>query len=61
MRYVKARQKHLCAVCKEVIKPGEVCIQSQGWYHLFYHENCHKDKFGDSTLHYPKNERPTGE
>ena len=57
MRYVTARTEHICVVCKEPIDENEICIQSQGWG-WFYHEDCHRDRFGGSIFHEPVNERP---
>ena len=58
MRYVKAGTEHSCSVCKKIIFEGEVCIQSQSRYDLFYHEGCHTERFGDSAIHAPNNEKP---
>lgn len=58
MRYVKTRKEHICPVCKETIEVNEIAIQSQGYYNLVYHEDCHNEKFGNSSLHKPKNQKP---
>ena len=58
MRYVKARQEHECAVCKKTINEGKICIQSQGSFNLFYHEDCHAKRFENSPTNSPTNERP---
>ena len=58
MRYVIARIDHPCSVCKETIHTGDVCIQSQSFYGLFYHEDCHTERFGGSIFHKPGNEKP---
>jgi hypothetical protein len=57
MRYVTAGQYHKCPVCKEMIHIGEICIQSiKG--RCFYHESCHNQRYGDSWIFEPTNERP---
>ena len=58
MRYVTAKKTHQCIVCKSIIGEDEVCIQSQGIGHWFYHEDCHEERFGNSPNHRPTNERP---
>jgi len=54
MRYVKARKEHKCSFCKEQIEEGELCVQSEGNFGLFWHEECHKKRFQGSVLHEPK-------
>jgi hypothetical protein len=58
MRWVIVRNSQECAVCKEKIYPGEVAIQSEGRFYLFYHEDCHWERFGSSHWHRPRNEKP---
>jgi ribosomal protein L24E len=61
MRYITARKKRKCIFCKEDIGVGEIVIQSEGRFHLMYHEDCHSERFQGSSWHEPRNERPVGE
>jgi len=54
MRYVIAREPHICVVCKKVIGKGQICIQSEGYGNLFYHDDCHTKRFGASIFHEPR-------
>ena len=54
MRYVRAREEHKCVVCNELIYEGEICIQSHVG-RCFYHDDCHTERFGNSSIHMPIN------
>lgn len=58
MRWIRSKKRHLCIYCKEPIWEGDVCIQSQAHYNLMWHEDCHFERFGDSWIHKPRNEKP---
>jgi hypothetical protein len=60
MRWVTVKSQHPCTVCKKTIYPGAVAIQSQSQYELFYHEDCHWERFRGSRWHEPKNDKPGG-
>ena len=55
MRYVKTKKEHQCSVCKNIIPIDEEVIQSESNFGLFYHEDCHAERFGNSEFHKPKN------
>ena len=57
-RYVTAKEKHICTVCKQDIEPGDICIQSQARWGLFYHENCYNKKYQGHGAEFIVNERP---
>lgn len=47
MKIVTAKTDKICAFCKEMIKEGEECVQSESRYDLFYHKNCAKERYGN--------------
>jgi len=48
MKFVVARQDHVCAVCKETIYEGDASVQSEnGWGHM-YHPKCQEERFAEN-------------
>jgi hypothetical protein len=42
MRYVVARNYHICSRCLERIGEGDVCVQSESFYGRLFHTYCYK-------------------